>query len=150
MIQQGILTQHQVELAVAEQRLSGEPFGVACERLFGLHPKVVEGAWALQYATLVSSVDPKLNQIEPDAEALMTRRQAWQFRSAPLRFENGQVVIVTCAESLARALRFATTHIAHEVFLVLVSPERLAAHLQERFPMIGMDEEIIRRWFKAA
>ncbi len=150
LVHHGVLTQRQVDLAVAEQRESGEPFGVVCERLFGVHPKVVEGAWAEQYAALVKAVDPKLNQLDPEAEALMTRRQAWQFRAAPLRFEDDHVVVVTCAESLARALRFATTHIAAPVFFVLVTPEQLAKHLTERFPMRGMDDEIVRRGFRAA
>lgn len=44
LVQNGVLTQPQVDRAVAEQQESGEPFDVVCERLFGVHPKVVEGA----------------------------------------------------------------------------------------------------------
>ncbi len=150
LVQNGILTQSQVDRAVVEQKESGEPFGVVCERLFGVHPKVVEGAWAEQYAKLVAHVDARLNQVDPAAEQVVTRRQAWQFRSAPLRYEDDHLVIATCVPALARALRFATTHIASPVFFVLVTPEELAKHLSSRFPMIGMDEDIIRRGFQAA
>jgi hypothetical protein len=153
LIEQGVLTRDQVERALAAQRESSEPFGIVCERLFGLHPKVVEGAWAEQYAALVARVDPKLDQIDDEAEAVVTRRQAWQFRVAPLRFEtevDGALVLATCVEALPRALRFATTHIAHPVFFVLVPAETLANHLQARFPMLGMDAEIVRRGFRVA
>lgn len=150
LVQNGVLTQPQVDRAVAEQQESGEPFGVVCERLFGVHPKVVEGAWAEQYARLVENVNAKLDQVDPAAEQVVTRRQAWQFRSAPLRYENDHLVVATCVPALPRALRFATTHIASPVFFVLVTPEELANHLTKRFPMIGMDADIIRRGFQAA
>lgn len=150
LVQNGILTQGQVDRAAAEQVASGEPFGVVCERLFGVHPKVVEGAWAQQYASLVAKVPARLDEVDLDAEQSITRRQAWQFRCAPLRYEEDQLVVATCVPALPRALRFATTHIAAPVFFVLVTPEELAAHLTRRFPMIGMDEEIVRRGFEAA
>ncbi len=150
LVQNGILTQSQVDRAVAEQRESNEPFGVVCERLFGVHPKVVEGAWAEQYAKLVATVDARLDAVDPAAESIVTRRQAWQFRCAPLRYEDDHLVIATCVPALPRALRFATTHIASPVFFVLVEPEQLAAHLTARFPMVGMDADIIRRGFQAA
>ncbi len=150
LVQNRVLSQEQVDRAVAEQVASGEPFGSVCERLFGVHPKVVEGAWAQQYASLVADVAARLDEIDLDAEQTITRRQAWQFRCAPLRYEDDQLIVATCVPSLPRALRFATTHIAAPVFFVLVSPEELANHLSKRFPMIGMDEEIIRRGFDSS
>ncbi|MFO0828542.1 MAG: hypothetical protein U0572_10400 [Phycisphaerales bacterium] len=149
LVRQGVLSQGQVERALAEQRHSGEPFGVVCERLFGIAPKLVEGAWATQYAELVSDVEARLSEVDPRAEASVTRRQAWQFKIAPLRFEDHQLVVATAGEFLPRALRFAMTHIAAEVFFVLVSPKELAHHLMERFPMLGMDEDMMRRGFAA-
>jgi hypothetical protein len=150
LVRHRILTQSQADAALAEQIKSGEPFGRVCERLFGVPPTLVEGAWAEQYASLVADVDARLDEVESAAEATVTRRQAWQFRVAPLRFEDGELVVATCVPSLPRALRFATSHIASPVFFVLVTPDELAAHLNRRFPMLGMDAEAVRRGFDAA
>ncbi|MBL9148768.1 MAG: hypothetical protein JNM94_08765 [Phycisphaerae bacterium] len=149
LVRQGMLTQGQVDRALAEQRHTGEPFGVVCERLFGVAPKVIEGAWATQYAQIVANIEPKLDATDPAAEATVTRRQAWQFKVAPLRYDEGQLIVATSVEFLPRALRFALTHLAAEVFFVLVPPRDLARHLTERFPMLGMDEELLRRGFAA-
>lgn len=150
LVRNKILSQAEVDRAVAEQRESSEPFGVVCERLFGVHPKVVEGAWAEQYASLVAKVPARLDEVDTIAEAMVSRRQAWQFRVAPLRFEEDELVVATCVPDLPRALRFATTHIAAPVFFVLVTPEELGAHLERRFPMMGMDADVLRKGFHAA
>ncbi|MDZ4832135.1 MAG: hypothetical protein SGJ09_18320 [Phycisphaerae bacterium] len=149
LVRQGTLSRGQVDRALIEQRHSSEPFGVVCERLFGLSPKIVEGVWAAQYAQLVADVVPRLDQLDPRAESIVTRRQAWQFKLAPLRYEDEQLVVATSAEFLPRALRFAITHIAAEVFFVLVTSKELAQHLMERFPMLGMDEDMMKRGFAA-
>lgn len=141
LVDQGVLTQAQVDAALAAQRETSEPFGSVCERLFGIAPDVIEGAWARQYARLVDAIDAKLDVVDPAAEALVNRRQAWQFRLAPLRFEDGQVVVATATDYLPRAVRFATAQISMPVFFVLVSPDRLAAHLAARYPIVGMDLE---------
>jgi hypothetical protein len=141
LVDQGVLTQAQVDAALAVQRETSEPFGSVCERLFGIAPDVIEGAWARQYERLVGAIDAKLDEIDPAAEALVSRRQAWQFRLAPLRFEEGQLVVATATDYLPRAVRFASAQLAVPVFFVLVSPERLASHLAARYPIVGMDLE---------
>ena len=139
LVSQGILDADRVRAIVERQASTGEPFGVACERLFGIDPQVVEGAWARQYAALVGSIDPRLDEVEPEAERAVLARQAWQFRLAPLRIEDGHLVTATTLEGLPRALRFATASIRRPVFLVLVTESELVAHLARRFPMAGMD-----------
>ena len=149
LVRQGTLSQGQVDRALTEQRHTGEPFGVVCERLFGVSPKLVEGVWAAQYAQLVASVNPRLDELDPRAETIVTRRQAWQFKVAPLRYEDEQLIVATSAEHLPRALRFAITHIAAEVFFVLVTSKELARHLMERFPMLGMDDDMLKHGYAA-
>ena len=144
LVSQGILDADRVRAIVERQAATGEPFGVACERLFGVDPQVVEGAWARQYASLVGTIDPRLDEVEPEAESALLARQAWQFRLAPLRFEDGHLVAATTLEGLPRALRFATASIRGPVFLVLVTEAELISHLNRRFPMAGMDAALSR------
>jgi hypothetical protein len=139
LVSQGILDADRVRAIVERQASTGEPFGVACERLFGIDPQLVEGAWARQYASLVGSIAPRLDEIEPEAEAAVLARQAWQFRLAPLRIEDGHLVTATTLESLPRALRFATASIRRPVFFLLVTEAELVAHLVRRYPLAGME-----------
>lgn len=139
LVSQGILDAEQVRAIVDRQASTGEPFGVACERLFGIDPNLVEGAWARQYAALVGSIDPRLDEVDPEVESALLARQAWQFRLAPLRIEDGHLVAATTLEGLARALRFATASIRRPVFLVLVTEAELISHLSRRYPMAGMN-----------
>lgn len=149
LVSQGILDAEQVRAIVDRQASTGEPFGVACERLFGIDPDLVEGAWARQYASLVGSIDPRLDEVDPEAEAALLARQAWQFRLAPLRLEDGHLVAATTLEGLARALRFATASIRRPVFLVLVTEAELISHLSRRYPMAGMDAATLNSMVRA-
>lgn len=149
LVEQGVLTQSQVDAVLAEQRKGAEPFGTACHRLFGIDPNVIEGAWARQYERLVGAIDARLDRTEARAEALVNRRQAWQFRVAPLRFEEDQLVVATATDFLPRALRFASSHLTVPVFFVLVTPPKLAEHLSKRYPIVGMDLETLERGFAA-
>ena len=83
LIEGDVLTSRQVDAIVAEQERTGEPFGLLAERLFGVDPRKIEDAWALQYAGLTRTVKPEVEVFDDQAVALVTRRQAWQFRVLP-------------------------------------------------------------------
>ena len=138
LIETGVLTVTQVERILKEQQRSGEPFGLLCERLFHIDPSAVEHAWASQYASLSRIVDPAAEVIEPEALALVTRRQAWQFRVLPMRFDSGELMVATTQQHLRRALRFATAVMCVPVFLVLATPEALGQALCRHYPLPGM------------
>ncbi len=74
---------------------------------------------------------------------LVTRRQAWQFRILPLRFEGRELLIATTQQHLRRALRFATNVIGIPVFFVMADPMDLGRALCDRFPLPGMTPESV-------
>jgi hypothetical protein len=143
LMQQGILTAQQAEQILAEQRRSGKPFGVLCERMFNVDPKAVEQAWAVQYAKISRTVNPLHESIEARALALVTRRQAWQFRVLPMRFDGPDLMMATTQQHLRRALRFATSVLGVPVYLVLAEPRNLGEALCRHYPMAGMTPESI-------
>ncbi len=148
LIDRGVLSTVQVNRIVAEQGDSGEPFGLLAERLFDVDPRRIEEAWAQQFAGLTRTVDPELEVFDEQAASLVTRRQAWQFRILPLRFEGRELIIATTQHHLRRALQFATNVIGVPVFFVMAEAPALGRALCARYPLPGLtpasvDEQVI-------
>ena len=138
LIESGVLSVEQSEQILDEQDRTGEPFGLLCERLFGIDPETVERAWALQYAGMARTIDPLGEPTDPLAMELVTRRQAWQFRVLPLRFDGRELMIATTKRHLRRALRFATGVLGVPAFIVLASSTGLGEALCRYYPQPGM------------
>lgn len=143
LIEQGVITQRQVDQIIAEQQHTGQPFGLICERMFGIHPEAIEKAWATQYASQSRLVDPTIEPVEERAMSLVTRRQAWQFRVVPLRFDGRELMMATTQRHLQRALRFATAVMGVPVYLVMASPQALGEALCRYYPLPGLAPESV-------
>lgn len=143
LIEGDVLTVRQVDAIIAEQERTGEPFGLLAERLYGVDPRKIEEAWARQYAGLTRTVRPDLEVFDDQAVSLVTRRQAWQFRILPLRFEGRELLIATTPQHLRRALRFATNVIGIPVFFVMADPLELGHALCARYSLPGMTPESV-------
>jgi len=138
LIDNHVLTEAQVAQALDRQQQTNEPFGVVCERLFNVAPRDIEDAWAIQYAGLTRRVDPRIEAVDPRALGFVTRRQAWQFRVLPLRFDERELMMATTQQHLRRALRFATNVIGVPVFFVLAAPGPLGEAMCKHCPLPGM------------
>jgi len=143
MVNKGLLTEEQVNAILDEQRSIGGAFGAIAERLFGVGEPDVEDAWAEQYALLAQHLDPRDEQPSADALELIDRRQAWQFRILPLRYDCGEVIFVTTTTHLPTALRFVIRHIETPASFALTTSEALAEALQSHYPMDGMSARFI-------
>lgn len=138
LIDSGVLSAAQMDQILSEQQRTGEPFGTLCERMFNIDPEAIEQIWAHQYASLSRCIDPACEVIQPRALELVTRRQAWQFRVLPLRFDGNELMMATTQQHLRRALRFATGVMGVPVYLVLTTPELLGEALCRHYPLPGM------------
>ena len=143
LVRKGVLTGAQRDQVLAEQVRSGRPFGELAERLFGVTPPAIEQAWAEQYASITRSVDPMAEQAEAGALALIDRRQAWQFRLIPLRFDGPELMVCTSQEHLVRALKFLGWRVKERCFFVLCDPLALGRALERYYPMPGMTAEMV-------
>jgi hypothetical protein len=143
LIDQGVLTAEQSEQILSQQQQCGQPFGVLCERMFNVDPEVVERAWALQYAAQTRTIDPLREAIDDRALNLVTRRQAWQFRVLPLRFDGPELMIATTQVHLRRALRFTTNVISVPAYLVMAASDALGEALCRYYPLPGMTARAI-------
>lgn len=147
LVRHGDLTPAQRDQILTAQRDLGRPFGVLAEKMFGVKPEAVERAWAAQYASIAPNIDPRVERVDPDALALVERRQAWQFHVLPMRFvspeENSlaatdELMVCTTQDSLVRALRFMGWRLGHFCRFVLADPVELGEALMRHYPMAGM------------
>ncbi len=144
LVAQGLLREHEVDEVLARQAQIGRPFGVLCEEMFGIDPEFIEGAWVDQYRALAASFDADFACASPAALALISARQAWQFRIFPLRIEHGTLTAATTPGHLARASRFASGVLGIPALFVIVDTHELAEALQTHYPIDGMGVQIVR------
>lgn len=143
MVRRGLLTNDQVEAVLREQMRTRRPFGLIAEQLFNIDGRMIEQAWAEQYAEITGVFDLDANPPHTEAIACVSRRQAWQFTVLPVRFEGHELVMATTRENLPRALRFATRVLERPCYLVLVDPNTLGEALDFHYQMPGMSPESI-------
>lgn len=143
LVDAGVLTNAQVEATLAHQQESGEPFGLICEREFGVSPIAIEEAWAAQYAHWTRHVDPAVEVYEPKALELVTRRQAWQFRVLPMRFDGRELMLATTPRHIRRGLRFANNVLGVPSYFVMAKPRELGLALCKHYALPGMTPESV-------
>lgn len=135
LVEQGVLSDVQVQHILKVQKASGRPFGDLAERLYGISAKCIEDAWVEQYIRTAGTVD--LENVDFDRECLrmLNRRQAWQFNILPTNRESGELSIATTPENLVRALNFATRSIDEPVYMLLAERTQLKEFLMKHYPV---------------
>ena len=137
LINRGIITPEQCARILAAQSRTHRPFGVLAEELFDVSSKDLQEAWTHQYEQDVPRVDPRAEPLDPAAVSLVNRRQAWQFRLLPMRFEQQELLVCSTRAHLPRALNFAYKHVGPQCAFVLADPAHLGEALQTHYPWKG-------------
>jgi hypothetical protein len=135
LVEQGVLTDKQVQEVLEMQKVSHRPFGDIAERLFGIDPQAVEDAWVEQYLRTVGLVDLTDQKIETECLRLLNRRQAWQFQTMPLNREHNSLNVATCPEQLVRAVNFSTQTFEEPVYFLLAERQQLREFLMKHYPV---------------
>ncbi len=138
LVERGVMTGEQRESVLEHQRVSGRPFGLLAEEMFGVCPRDVEGAWASQYASRAEWVEPEGLRPGPEALETMDARQAWQFGIVPVGVDEEGLVLVTTEDRLARALRFAGWRIGMPSRFVMCDEDQLFEMISRHYPMAGL------------
>ena len=135
LIEQGILTDSQVNHILAVQKASQRPFGDLAERLYGIDPKAIEDAWVEQYRRIAGVVDLDEQLIDIGCLRTLNRRQAWQFRMLPMHRNETEICVASDADSLVRAVNFATRSFEEPVFFQLAERQQLLGFLMKHYPV---------------
>ena len=136
LIAQGVLTARQVAHVLDVQAVSPRPFGDLAERLFGVDPKLVAGAWVKQFVARHAPRDVSGEVCEDRWLHRLDRRQAWQFRMVPMRREEqGSLLIAADARGLLKAVNFAARAFPLAPCMVLADEKSLQALLMRHYPV---------------
>ncbi len=135
LVEQGVLTQGQVDHILRVQKESHRPFGDLAERLFGIKAKAVEDAWVEQYTRTVGTVDLDDYKVDEECLRLLSRRQAWQFNSLPINHDDENLNMATTRENLVRAVNFATRTIDEPICFLLAERTQLREFLLKHYPV---------------
>lgn len=143
MVNQGLLTEAQVDSILEHQKQRPRPFGELAEVLFHVSAEDVESAWVEQYSRITEHIDPRSEEVDPAVLALVSKRQAWQFRCLPVRWDGGEVMVATVRDHLTRSMRFALRHLFQPCWFVLSDAEQLGEALMAHYPMAGMTPAVV-------
>jgi MSHA biogenesis protein MshE len=135
LVEQGVLTDAQVQEILHAQKESHRPFGDLAERLFGVNPKAVEDAWVQQYVRETGLVDLEEVEFDADCLRLLNRRQAWQFHTLPTNREEGGLNFATSPENLIRAVNFSSRKIDEPVYFQIAERDQLREFLMRHYPV---------------
>ena len=138
LIEQGLLSESDVYSILEQQASTGRPFGEIAEKHCNISIEAIEEAWAYQYAYNAPTIDPVTFIPRSDAKALVSSRQAWQFRCLPMNLEGDTLVLATTSHYLQRALKFATRVLDRPSYFMMTTEARLAAALSNHYPLGGM------------
>lgn len=135
LIEQGVLSQIQVDHILKVQKMSHRPFGDLAERLYGINPRAVEDAWVEQYIRVAGIVDLKEQEVETECLRALNRRQAWQFHLLPLNRQNAGMSVATSAKDLIRAVNFSGKKINEPVHFLIAERKQLREFLMKHYPV---------------
>lgn len=134
LIEQGVLTETQVQHILKVQKMSHRPFGDLAERLYGISPKAVEDAWVEQYLRTVGIVDLDEIKLDTDCLRVLNRRQAWQFQLLPIH-RDPELNLATTADSLVRSVNFSARSLDEPVHILIAERAQLREFLMKHYPV---------------
>ena len=135
LIEQGVLTNKQVEHILRVQKVSHRPFGDLAERLYNISPQAVEDAWVQQYLRMVGTIDLDDQKFDEQCLRLLNRRQAWQFHLLPISRGDENLNIATDAESLVRAVNFSAKKLDEPIYFQIAERAQLKDFLMRHYPV---------------
>jgi hypothetical protein len=135
LVEQGILSQKQVDHILRVQEASHRPFGDLAERLYDISPRAIEDAWVEQYIRVAGIVDLENVRIDINCLRLLNRRQAWQFHLLPCNRDGTELNLATSAESLVRSVNFSARTFNEPVYLLMADRKQLIEFLMKHYPV---------------
>jgi len=111
LVECGELKTDDLARILAAQQHAYQPFGRIASQLFRVKESAIWSAWAQQYARFCPRIELAGEPNSREVLANLTPTSAWNHRLLPLRWHDGDLVMVTCPPRLARALQFVDARI---------------------------------------
>lgn len=104
LIDQGVLTQPQVDRALQVQAEREAPLGRIAEQLFDVQRSVVIEALAEQIVMRSPDASLATEQFDPQCLRMISAKEAWDSLILPIRWERGELLCATTVETLPGAI----------------------------------------------
>ncbi|MEM9345218.1 MAG: hypothetical protein AAGB26_01245 [Planctomycetota bacterium] len=104
LIEQGVLTQMQVDRALQVQAEREAPLGRIAEKLFDIERNTVIEALAEQVVMRAPEAKLASETFDPQCLRMLTAQQAWDNLILPIRWEDGELLCATTVETLPGAI----------------------------------------------
>ncbi|MEM6505620.1 MAG: hypothetical protein AAF711_09145 [Planctomycetota bacterium] len=104
LIEQGVLTQSQVDRALQVQAEREAPLGRIAEQLFDIERNTVIEALAEQVVMRAPEASLASETYDPQCLQMLAAKQAWDNLILPVRWEDGELLCVTTVETLPGAI----------------------------------------------
>lgn len=134
LVEQGVLSQQQVDHILKVQKMSHRPFGDLAERLFGIDARAVEDAWVEQYVRIAGVVDLDEQRIDEECLRVLNRRQAWQFHLLPMNRQE-DLHMATSPQDLVKAVNFSGKKLDEPVHFMIAERDQLREFLMKHYPV---------------
>lgn len=104
LIEQGVLTQSQVDRALEVQAEREAPLGRVAEQLFDIERTVIIEALAEQVVMRAPEASLATETFDPQCLRMIAAKQAWDNLILPIRWEDGELLCATTVETLPGAI----------------------------------------------
>lgn len=104
LVEQGVLTTHQVVRALAAQAKGETPLGRIAEQLFDIKRSVIIDALAEQVVMRAPQASLATEQFDPQCQRMISAQEAWDNLILPIRWEDGELLCATTVETLPGAI----------------------------------------------
>ncbi|MBX2851580.1 MAG: hypothetical protein KTR15_07540 [Phycisphaeraceae bacterium] len=100
LIEQGVLTQSQVDRALQAQAEREAPLGRIAEQLFDIERITVIEALAEQVVMRAPDASLATESFDPQCLRMIAAKEAWDNLILPIRWENGELLCATTVETM--------------------------------------------------
>ena len=104
LIEQGVLTQSQVDRALQAQAEREAPLGRIAEQLFDIERMTVIEALAEQVVMRAPDASLATETFDPQCLRMIAAKEAWDCLILPIRWEDGELLCATTVETLPAAI----------------------------------------------
>jgi adsorption protein B len=135
LVENGVLTQEQVNKVLARQPQTGLRFGELAVAMFNLRMTDVWRALAKQQEERIEETNLERESFQREALSTIPGRFAWAARVLPLRFEGHTLLIATTEGRLPDATAALCERLDHPVRFVLADEMQLKEFIMQRYPL---------------
>jgi len=139
LIEQGVLSQEQVDQVLASQAERPAAFGRLAQTMFGIDEHAIHIALANQIERRAPYIKLCRQEFDPEVLSLFTAREAWDTLVLPIRREDGGLLCATTVETLSSAIQLLQEKLDEPYHFALVEMRPIEEFIASMYAYEGVD-----------